>query len=65
MEVEKIAPMTSSPLDASRGRGKRVPRYNSTSFHRKDISIGESPTKSVIVQVILEPRHSVGVSNGK
>jgi hypothetical protein len=52
MEVEKYAPFTSSPLDASRGRGRRfiLPRLRPTTMNsvRRSASMNES-TPTVVV----------------
>jgi hypothetical protein len=80
MDVEKYAPFTSSPLDASRGRGRRfmLPRLRSSAVTnpiRRTTSTNES-TPTVVV-ILTPPSTSTasiqqttssqvgGVSNGK
>lgn len=59
MEVEKISPVATSPLDSCRGRGKHtvLPRIRSTRSRQIPIS-AESP--NIVMLVIQEPHVKVG-----
>ena len=78
MEVEKLAPVATSPLDACRGRGLRpvhtIPRLRVPTRTRQlgprcspsAAAAAASETPSVVVLVIIESPCKVGVpSNGK
>lgn len=51
MDVEKYAPFTSSPLDASRGRGRRfmIPRLRPTTTNTLRRQTESSPTVVVFL----------------
>jgi len=77
MEVEKLAPVATSPLDACRGRGLRpvIPRLRIPTRTRQlgprcspsaASTAAAAETPSVVVLVIMESPCKVGVpSNGK
>lgn len=63
MDVEKYAPFTSSPLDASRGRGRRfmLPRLRSVAATNLARRSTES-TQSVVVILSPQPISSSSVT---
>ncbi len=77
MEVEKLAPVATSPLDACRGRGLRpvhtIPRLRIPTRTRQlgprcspSAAAAACDTPSVVVLVVMESPCKVGVpSNGK
>lgn len=75
MDVATYAPFTSSPLDASRGRGRRfmIPRLRSTTSANTNRRVGES-TPTVVLVLSPQPEHPTqqqtipqigGSNNGK
>lgn len=70
MEVEKISPVATSPLDSCRGRGKHhlLPRIRSArprhSPKARSHNSAEDDTTTVVLLVIQEPRAKVETPNG-
>lgn len=62
MDVQKIAPIVASPLDACRGRGKRCPTRSPRvkAPDQKKKTLPDFPNMIIIVS--LEPPSSVGKS---
>ena len=63
MEIEKVAPITVSPLDSCRGRGRYpiLPRLKSTRPKQTHTETTETPT--VVILVIQESPIKVGATH--
>lgn len=63
MEVEKITPVATSPLDSCRGRGKHhlLPRLRSVRPRHSPKASADEDTATLVLLVIQEPHAKVGV----
>ena len=70
MEVEKISPVATSPLDSCRGRGKHhlLPRIRSVRPRHlpkpSSSTCADDDATTVVLLVIQEPHAKVGTPNG-
>ena len=65
MEVEKISPVATSPLDACRGRGKHLllPRIRSIRPRpspKASAAAASAETPTIVLLVIQEPQAKIG-----
>ena len=65
MDIEKNAPITVSPLDSCRGRGKytSLPRIKST--RTRPVKSCDVENQMIVLVVIPESQYKIGIPNGK